>query len=391
MSTLKCDILIYTNMPSNGWGGSEELWFLFAQYCVIRGNKVVVMVELNGELHSNFKNLSDLGICLKLINPRKKYSFIEKVHNKFRRWSDNQSNTPQHCYETLCYLKELKPKYFLINQGGTFNFIEDKLIIFLLNNFESKYILISQHNLEYYTYTYNYLIKIRNEINKFSKFFFVSERNYEVAKRQLAIAISPEIHFIQNPCKIYLNSPLNYPIINEIKIAFIGRLECRNKGLDVLIDALSDTRFDKFNWILELWGEGADKSYLMDLVKFHNLSNKILFKGFTSDVIEVWKTNEMLILPSYNEGTPLTILEAMMCSRAVFTTDVGDNGKYIKHQFNGYLVDYATKKSITENIELAFLNRKKWKDMGIQSWQFLTNNIKTNPEVELYEHIFQLD
>jgi glycosyltransferase involved in cell wall biosynthesis len=378
-------------MPSNGWGGSEELWYLFAQYCVSRGNKVVVMVELNGELHTNFKNLSDLGICLKLINPRKKYSFIEKVHNKFRRWIDNQSNTPQHYYETLCYLKELKPKYFLINQGGTFNFIEDKLIIFLLNNFESIYLLISQHNLENFTYPYHYLRKIRNEINKINKFFFVSERNYQVAVRQLAKPISPEIHLIQNPCKINLDFNLNYPKNNQIKIAFIGRLECRNKGLDVLIDALSDVRFNYFNWILELWGEGPDRDYLIDLVNYYNLTNRIIFKGYAKDIIEIWKSNEMLVLPSYNEGTPLIILETMMCSRPVFTTDVGDNSKFIEHNSNGYLIDFATKKIIIENLEIAFLNRNNWVNLGKQAWRDIQIKYKGNPEMELYEKIFEIN
>jgi glycosyltransferase involved in cell wall biosynthesis len=388
MSSFKNDIVIYTGMPSNSWGGSEELWYLFAQYCIRKGNTVVVIAEFKGKVHSNFQNLSNLGINLKLINPRKKYSFIKKLYNKYNRWRNNHSNIPQYYYETLNYVKELKPKYFIINQGGTFSFFEDKLILFLLRNFSSKYMLISQHNQEYFTYSYDYLVNLRKEVNKFEKFFFVSERNYNVALRQLAQPMFPEIHFIQNPCKIILNRPLDYPISDQIKIAFIGRLECRNKGLDILIDSLSHDCFKNYNWKLELWGEGPDKEYLIDLVNYYELSKNIFFMGYTKDIIEVWKSNQMLILPSHNEGTPLVILETMMCGRAVFTTDVGDNSKFVFDGENGFLIPSATKKVLVSKLIEAFNQRNHWQQMGYQSHEDIKSMIIENPAENLFEKIF---
>jgi glycosyltransferase involved in cell wall biosynthesis len=384
----KCDLVIYTTMPSNNWGGSEELWFLFAKYTLIKGKRIIICTEFYKELHVNYKHLSDLGADVRLIYSQRKYSILHKIKNKINRWFNHHSNTPQHYFEILNCLKKYNPTYFLVNQGGTFSFYEDKLILFLLENFKSRYMLISQHNHEYFTYQYDYLKNLRREVNKFEKFFFVSERNYHVALRQLAQPIFPEIHFIQNPCKIKLNSPLAYPVSDQINIAFIGRLECRNKGLDVLIDSLSNECFKNYHWKLELWGEGSDKEYLTDLVNYYDLSHNIFFMGYTKDITNIWKSNQMLILPSYNEGTPLVILETMMCGRAVFTSDVGDNSKFVFDGENGFLIPYATKKVLVSKLIEAFNKRKHWQQMGYQSHEAIKSMIIENPAENLFKKIF---
>jgi glycosyltransferase involved in cell wall biosynthesis len=385
----KHHLIIFTTMPSNFWGGSEELWSLLAKEMCLKGEKITILAYHNESIHPNFLDLSHLGIEIQYIRNKEKNNIVQKIYNKILRWKSGYSNTPHNFYVILTKLKKINPSHFLINQGGTFNFIEDQLFLFLMNELPLNYMLISQHNLENFTFSYDYIKKIRTYLPNFSKLFFVSKRNYEVALRQIAMPIKSEVHFIQNPCKVKLDFHLEYPKTEKIKLGFVGRLENRNKGLDILIDALSHPLFLDFSWQLEIWGEGPDKDYLVDLMNFHNLSNNIFFRGFSADILDVWSANEMLVLPSYNEGTPLTILEAMMCSRATFTTDVGDNAEYIKHNINGFLIPAGTKGLIVQGLHEAFKNRSNWKEMGQRAFSDVNRKISLNPEQQLFEEIFK--
>lgn len=353
------------------------------------GKKVTVFVQFNKGIHDKFIELSKLGIEIFFIPIDEKNNFLKKVYNKFYRWVNGYGNTPQSFFITLNKLRKISPTHFLINQGGTFNFIDDGLLLFIMKELSSQYLLISQHNLEYFTYPNNYRIKIKDYLSLISKFIFVSKRNYEVAIRQLASPINSEVYVVQNPCKIKLDYHLDYPNTDLIKVAFIGRLENKNKGLDILIDALANYCFKDFSWKLEIWGEGPDKEYLVELVHFHNLSDNISFKGSTNNVVGVWKENQMLLLPSHNEGSPLVILEAMMCSRASFATDVGDISEYVKDNVNGFIIPSATKNLIIENLYEAFLQHESWEALGKNAYNGLKESFDENPEESLLQIIFE--
>jgi glycosyltransferase involved in cell wall biosynthesis len=389
MKTKKNALLIYTTMPSNGWGGSEELWRELAIYCKAQNQDIKIIVKYTSEVNPKFENLKNLGFDIYFIKSKENRSILKKLIDKFVRWRNDFGNIPQEYYEFLVYVNKFNPTHFLINQGGTFSFIEDELLLFTIKEVKSKYILISHHNFEYFTYPHNYITKIKNHLSYISKFFFVSKRNYEVAVRQLASPINSEVYFVQNPCKVKLDFHVDYPNSDIIKVAFLGRLENRNKGLDLLIDALSHDCFKAFSWNLEIWGEGPDKEYLVELVDFYNLSDNINFKGYTNNVVDVWKENQMLLLPSHNEGSPLVILEAMMCSRACFVTDVGDNSEYVKHNINGFLIPSSTKKLIIENLMMAFLKHKEWENFGKRAFEDVNRKISSKPEEELFNIIFK--
>jgi glycosyltransferase involved in cell wall biosynthesis len=385
------NFIVYSTMPSNGWGGSEELWLNFLHYAISQQLRPTVICKFQNTVHPNFKKLSDSGINVIFYKEDVQQNIFSKIFNKLVRFFHNHQNTPHSFFELLQKTTKINPSFILVNQGGTFNFIEDSAFLFLLENYKTSYFLISQHNFEHFSYPIAYLKKLRHFLSYFNTMFFVSARNAQVAYRQLATRVTPNFEIVINPCKIYSAEKTPYPENNDvIKMAFVGRFDCKNKALDLLIEALSDEYFYSTRWQLELWGHGPDKEYIIELISYFGLSDKIKMMDFSQDVFEIWRRNELLVLPSYNEGSPLSIMEAMMCSRACFVTDVGDNEKFIKNGINGYLVPAPTQKLIKQHLVNAFEDRLNWKKLGETAHDNILQIYDPNPGKTLFDKIVKI-
>lgn len=128
---------------------------------------------------------------------------------------------------------------------------------------------------------------------------------------------------------IYIDLDIFRPMSLEKKydLIFIGRLE-KNKGPDLLIDAIELlTKNYKLETIkLLIVGEGLERKSSELKTKNYKLENNVIFHGWAENSREVAKLineSRILISPSYNEGGPRVILEAMACGIPVLATPVG--------------------------------------------------------------------
>lgn len=101
----------------------------------------------------------------------------------------------------------------------------------------------------------------------------------------------------------------------QYKIIYIGRLVKKIKRPHLLIEAFSKLADTFPHWIVEIWGDGSNKSYqwmMKALIKRRRLSERIFFKGTTDDVASVLQTGDVFVFPSAFEGFGLTLAEASM-------------------------------------------------------------------------------
>jgi len=107
-----------------------------------------------------------------------------------------------------------------------------------------------------------------------------------------------------------------------IKIGIIGRLvpiknhELFFNAARILMDKREDVEF----WIV---GDGERRKELEALVNSLGISKKVIFWGWIKDMPKVYHDLDLLVLCSLNEGTPVTIIEAMASGVPVISTDVG--------------------------------------------------------------------
>ena len=108
------------------------------------------------------------------------------------------------------------------------------------------------------------------------------------------------------------------------KLVFVGMI-LPTKGVSELVEACS--QIQGINFDLEFVGpvEPAMKEHLVRIASIRNDGNWLSFLGALSRVesVERIAVADILVLPSYTEGFPIVILEAMACGVAIVATNVG--------------------------------------------------------------------
>lgn len=86
---------------------------------------------------------------------------------------------------------------------------------------------------------------------------------------------------------------------------------------------------------LDIYGDGSDIELFKSLATGHN---DITFHGHTTDAIARIAASDVFILPSYQEGLSITLLEATMLGKAIIATDIDSNPEVIQDKKTGLLV-----------------------------------------------------
>ena len=98
-------------------------------------------------------------------------------------------------------------------------------------------------------------------------------------------------------------------------------------------------------------------------------SEIIEFLGKLSDVRPAISESSVYVLPSYREGTPRTVLEAMAMGRPVITTDAPGCRETVVDGDNGFLVPVKDVPALADSMIRLIENPVKVKTMGIRSRQ----------------------
>jgi glycosyltransferase involved in cell wall biosynthesis len=131
---------------------------------------------------------------------------------------------------------------------------------------------------------------------------FVSARSLELVRVQLAAAI-PNGCVIRNPVGTSGDAVPWPAACPEARFACVARLNCQDKGQDVLLQVLGTETWKQRPWRLTLEGRGWDEAYLRDLLKLCGIEERVDFEGHVTSVDDLWR-HEVPLLPSHREGCP---------------------------------------------------------------------------------------
>jgi glycosyltransferase involved in cell wall biosynthesis len=130
------------------------------------------------------------------------------------------------------------------------------------------------------------------------------------------------------------------PIGSPLKLLYAGRLS-HEKGIGDLVEAIR-LLLDSGNVIeLTICGDGPEKGKLESLCRALKLEKQIAFLGFIppgDGLVEVFRRHDIFVHPSYSEGFPKVIWEAMAQGLPVITTPVGSVSEVIDDGKNGLFV-----------------------------------------------------
>ncbi|MBE0427543.1 MAG: glycosyltransferase family 4 protein [Nitrospirae bacterium] len=197
---------------------------------------------------------------------------------------------------------------------------------------------------------------------------------------------SKKIRIISNYIDVDFFKPSSTAQKKKNHFIFIGRLT-RQKNLINLFNAIKGSKY-----ILDIIGDGEIKEELKD----YSLKNqiKVNFRGRVPNnkIPEILNQYEVFILPSYYEGNPKALLEAMSCGLAVIGTDVDGIRNIIKHKENGYL-SKTDSKSIRDAIDVVMGDEFLRKNMGARARKFVISHCSIDEivkrELEFYSTVLK--
>jgi N,N'-diacetylbacillosaminyl-diphospho-undecaprenol alpha-1,3-N-acetylgalactosaminyltransferase len=146
---------------------------------------------------------------------------------------------------------------------------------------------------------------------------------------------------------------------SHIVCTFVGRLVFE-KGIRELLEAAIDvaTKNNRIIFLFIGWMDYRNPScispeYMADLNKYPN----IVFLGERKDVRDILAITDIFVLPTYREGFPRSVLEAMSMKLPVISTNVPGVREAVKDMYNGILVP-AKNVGILSNAIYSLSNNK---------------------------------
>jgi len=126
------------------------------------------------------------------------------------------------------------------------------------------------------------------------------------------------------------------------RLLYAGRLAVE-KGLPVLFESLRTLQERGYQFELTLVGDGSDRARLQQLAQQLGVYDRVVFAGYVSEdkVREHLRNSDIFVLPSFAEGVPVSLMEAMACGVPVLSTFVGGIAELVIPGQTGLLVPAA--------------------------------------------------
>jgi glycosyltransferase involved in cell wall biosynthesis len=136
-------------------------------------------------------------------------------------------------------------------------------------------------------------------------------------------------------------------------VGWVGRMTAVKRTDDVVraLRSLVDRGVDAH---LLLVGDGPDREHLERYAHELGVVRRCLFVGYQDDVGRFYEAIDVLLLPSANEGTPVSVIEALAARRPAVATRVGGTPDVVRDGVDGFLVDVGDVDALGERLaELA--------------------------------------
>lgn len=128
-----------------------------------------------------------------------------------------------------------------------------------------------------------------------------------------------------------------------LELLFIGALN-KNKGIYVLLEIikkLSETKISIHANIVGEWSSEMDKANTMKFIRENELADYLTFHGLllTHDKWRLLSKSDIFVFPSFNEGQPLVLIEAMAFGMPIVSSTVGAIPDTIENGVNGFMIE----------------------------------------------------
>ncbi|WP_281614537.1 glycosyltransferase [Flammeovirga sp. SubArs3] len=127
--------------------------------------------------------------------------------------------------------------------------------------------------------------------------------------------------FYTNTNNNFLHDEYNIPKTSKL-VGIVARFtQIKNLKMFIRVAKLISNEKDDVHFFMI--GDGEDRDMLESYAKQENIDHKITFTGFLKDLPSIYASLDLVLLTSNNEGSPVSIIEAMTSGTCVVSTAVG--------------------------------------------------------------------
>jgi glycosyltransferase involved in cell wall biosynthesis len=204
-------------------------------------------------------------------------------------------------------------------------------------------------------------------------------------KKRLSQIISNDRIFILRNCIDVKATPTS---VNDMRTnaLFLGSVGTRKGAFD-LIEALG--RLKSIGCPLKVWIAGYEEKKGDLLIaqtrkKDFRLGDRYQLLGTVTGEkkTKLLRQASLFVLPSYNEGLPIALLEALASGLPVVSTFVGGIPEVVKDGYNGFLIEAGDIEALTEKLAVLYWKRDLREIMGRRSRKLAEEEFDVRPYVE---------
>jgi glycosyltransferase involved in cell wall biosynthesis len=140
---------------------------------------------------------------------------------------------------------------------------------------------------------------------------------------------------------------------------------------------------------LMLVGDGPERHGIERLIDRLDLRGNVLLTGYRSDVPNLLRCSDIVVLCSETESAPLTLLEGMSCGLPVIATSVGGIPEIVDDGVNGFLVPPKHPEAIAEKILELNANGELRTRLGEAARRTVLERYTADKVVRQYEETYE--
>lgn len=194
-----------------------------------------------------------------------------------------------------------------------------------------------------------------------------------------------------------LNNTIPYPEqiglreSDVVNFLFLGQIGQR-KGIFDMLEAISSIKEQLHNKARFYIGGDGEVEKLQQKIKEYQLEEIVKFIGWVtgSKKEALLKKSHVYVLPSYNEGLPISILEAMSYKMPIISTPVGGIPEILKNGKNGIIVEAGNRVEIKDSLLYFIDNFENIKSMGKESFNMVQDFFPEKVIKDLHEIYLQV-
>lgn len=181
--------------------------------------------------------------------------------------------------------------------------------------------------------------------------------NYKINERRIKVipnTVDPK-DLILTKTKTELINKLNIPN-GKFIIGYFGRLDFKEKGIDILLEAFLNLSKVNIDLFLLLVGSGEDENKIIEFITQNGVRAKVM--SSQKDIFNYYQLLDVLILPSRIETFGIVIIEAGMMTKTVIASNVDGIPELLTHKENGLLFESCNVEELKEQIIKIYNDRK---------------------------------